>query len=93
VTRSRTRGPQIAIIPPGTYRINTALFSVVQEKVLEIADNMVGIVTTKEGAPLVTGDIAGGEIRGHNMFQDGQSFVDNGGFKGLQEQVMLAGRY
>ena len=87
------RGPQIAIIPPGTYRINTALFSVVQEKVLEIADNMVGIVTTKEGAPLVTGDIAGGEIRGHNMFQDGQSFVDNGGFKGLQEQVMLAGRY
>ena len=87
------RGPQIAIIPPGTYRINTALFSVIQEKALEIADNMVGIVTTKEGAPLVTGDIAGGEIRGHNMFQDGQSFVDNGGFKGLQEQVMLAGRY
>ena len=87
------RGPQIAIIPPGTYRINTALFSVMPEKVLEIADNMVGIVTTKEGAPLVTGDIAGGEIRGHNMFQDGQSFVDNGGFKGLQEQVMLAGRY
>jgi uncharacterized membrane protein YqiK len=87
------RGPQIAIIPPGTYRINTALFSAVQEKALEIADNMVGIVTTKEGAPLVTGDIAGGEIRGHNMFQDGQSFVDNGGFKGLQEQVMLAGRY
>jgi uncharacterized membrane protein YqiK len=87
------RGPQIAIIPPGTYRINTALFSVVQEKVLEIADNMVGVVTTKEGAPLVTGDIAGGEIQGHNMFQDGQRFVDNGGFKGLQEQVMLAGRY
>jgi uncharacterized membrane protein YqiK len=87
------RGPQIAIIPPGTYRINTALFSVMQEKVLEIADNMVGIVTTKEGAPLVTGDIAGGEVPGHNMYQDGQSFVDHGGFKGLQEQVMLAGRY
>jgi uncharacterized membrane protein YqiK len=93
LTGGGERGPQIAIIPPGTYRINTALFSVAQETVLEIADNMVGIVTTKEGAPLVTGDIAGGEISGHNMFQDGQSFVDNGGFKGLQEQVMLAGRY
>jgi uncharacterized membrane protein YqiK len=52
-----------------------------------------GVVTTKEGTPLPTADIAGGEIAGHNMFQDGQSFVDNGGFKGLQEQVMLAGRY
>ena len=37
------------MIPPGTYRINTALFSVVAEAVLEIADNMVGIVTTREG--------------------------------------------
>src|SRR5258706_16245249 len=27
------------------------------------------------------------------MFQDGQAFLDNGGFKGLQEQVLLAGRY
>lgn len=87
------RGPQITIIPPGTYRINTALFSVAKEKVTEIKDNMVGIVTTKEGMPLKTGDIAGKEISGHNMFQDGQSFVDGGGFKGLQEQVILAGRY
>ncbi len=87
------RGPQITIIPPGTYRINTALFSVVQEAVTEIEDNMVGIVTTREGEPLRTGEIAGKEIEGHNLFQDGQGFVDRGGFKGLQEQVILAGRY
>jgi uncharacterized membrane protein YqiK len=87
------RGPQITVIPPGTYRINTALFSVVAEDVLEIDDNMVGIVTTKEGRALSTGDIAGLEVSGHNLFQDGQAFVDAGGFKGLQEQVMLAGRY
>jgi uncharacterized membrane protein YqiK len=87
------RGPQVAIIPPGTYRINTALFTVTREKVIEIPDNMVGIVTTKEGAPLRTGEIAGKEIEGHNSYQDGQTFIDNGGFKGLQEQVMLAGRY
>lgn len=87
------RGPQITVIPPGTYRINTALFTVVQEAVLDIPDNMVGLVTTKEGKPLKTGEIAGGEVQGHNMFQDGQVFLENGGYKGLQEQVMLAGRY
>jgi uncharacterized membrane protein YqiK len=87
------RGPQITIIPPGTYRINSGLFTVVQEPVLEIEDNMVGVVTTREGRALPTGEIAGGEIPGHNMFQDAQAFIDNGGFKGLQEQVMLAGRY
>ncbi len=87
------RGPQITVIPPGTYRINTALFTVAQENVLDIPDNMVGIVTTKEGKSLNTGEIAGGEVQGHSTFQDGQVFLDNGGYKGLQEQVMLAGRY
>lgn len=87
------RGPQITIIPPGTYRINTALFTVRAGEVREVPENMVGIVTTREGAALRSGEIAGKEIPGHNMFQDGQTFVTNGGFKGLQEQPILAGRY
>lgn len=87
------RGPQITIIPPGTYRINTELFVITEASMLEIADNMVGVVTTKEGVPLKTGEIAGKEISGHNMFQDAQVFITNGGQKGLQEQVILAGRY
>jgi len=87
------RGPQISIIPPGTYRINTALFTVYTEDVVEIPDNMVGVVTTKDGKPLPTGEIAGKEISGHNMYQDPETFITNGGFKGLQEQVILAGRY
>ncbi|HVU16838.1 MAG TPA: SPFH domain-containing protein [Candidatus Didemnitutus sp.] len=87
------RGPQIAVIPPGTYRINTALFSVASAAVLEIRDNRVGIVTTKEGRSLPTGEIAGVKVDGHNSFQDGDAFVKAGGFKGLQEQVLLAGRY
>ncbi len=87
------RGPQISIIPPGTYRINTAMFTVFAAEVLEIPDNQVGIVTTKDGAPLATGEIAGKETPGHNLFQDGEAFIKNGGHRGLQEQVMLAGRY
>ncbi len=87
------RGPQIAVIPPGTYRINTQLFSIVDERALEIQDNMVGVVTVKDGRALPSGEIAGGEVAGHSMFQNAQAFMDNGGYKGLQEQVMLAGRY
>ena len=87
------RGPQITVIPPGTYRINTALFTVDLMPVLDIPDNQVGIVTTKEGTPLPTGEIAGREVQGHNSFQDAQAFINAGGFKGLQEQVILAGRY
>lgn len=87
------RGPQIAVIPPGTYRINTALFSVKTVNALDIPEGKVGIVTTFEGKPLDTGEIAGKEILGHTMFQDGQKFVDGKGYKGLQEQVMLAGTY
>jgi uncharacterized membrane protein YqiK len=87
------RGPQIAVITPGTYRINTVLFSLRIVEALEIPDNMVGVVTTKDGKPLATGDIAGGEVQGHNMFQDGEQFITAGGSKGLQEQVILAGLY
>ena len=87
------RGPQISIIPPGTYRINTQLFSVVEEEAIEVPDDKVGVVTTKDGTPLATGEIAGAETPSHNMFQDAQTFVDRGGFKGLQVQVIMARRY
>jgi len=93
LTEGGERGPQITIIPPGTYRINRRVFEIDFKDVLEIEDNMVGVVTTREGKALATGDIAGREISGHNMYQDAQAFIDGGGFKGLQEQVILAGRY
>ena len=87
------RGPQMKVIPPGNYRINPILFDIQLVDVIDIPENKIGVVTAKEGAPLPTGEIAGGEIHGHNMFQDPDKFVSNGGFKGLQEQVLLAGRY
>ena len=93
MTNGGERGPQMTIIPQGQYRINPKLFTVTMEDVTDIPDNMVGIVTAKEGEPLKSGTIAGPEVAGHNMFQDPQAFVVNGGSKGLQEQVLLAGRY
>lgn len=93
ITNGGERGPQMSIVPQGQYRINPKLFEVQLSAITDIPDNMVGIVTTKEGAPLKSGTIAGKEVPNHNMFQNPQSFVDNGGSKGLQEQVLLAGRY
>jgi uncharacterized membrane protein YqiK len=87
------RGPQISVIPPGTYRINTALFEVTEAPATDIPDTSVGLVTTREGSPMPTGEIAGVIVPGHNSFQDGQAFISAGGFKGPQEQVILAGRY
>ena len=93
LTNGGQRGPQIAVIPPGTYRINTALFTVTDTEVLEIEENRVGVVTTKEGRGLPAGEIAGLKVDGHSSFQDGEAFLAAGGYKGLQEQVLLAGRY
>src|SRR6185369_3601224 len=60
---------------------------------IDVAENKVGIVTTREGAALAKDEIAGPVVEGHNVFQNPQAFVDNAGCKGLQEQVLLAGRY
>jgi uncharacterized membrane protein YqiK len=93
LVRRGERGPQISVIPPGTYRVNRSLFSVKLMDTLEIPEGKVGLVTTQDGIPLKVGEIAGREVPGHNLFQDGEAFIKNGGQKGLQSQVMLAGTY
>jgi uncharacterized membrane protein YqiK len=93
LTNGGERGPQMALVGPGTYRINPLLFRVELTAVIDIPDNKVGVVTTREGAPLAKGEIAGLTVDGHNLFQDPQAFIDNHGTKGLQEQVLLSGRY
>ena len=87
------KGRQTAIITPGSYRINTLLFEIELTDMVVIPDNAVGVVTTLEGKPLAEGQIAGKIIEGHNKFQDIDGFLSAEGYKGLQEQVILAGSY
>ena len=87
------KGRQTAIMTPGSYRINTFLFDVEITDMISIPDNTVGIVTTLEGKPLEEGQIAGKVIGEHIKFQDADFFLSNGGYKGLQEQVILSGSY
>ena len=100
------RGRQIAFLTTGSYRINPALFEVItarnaeahgldasELKVRDITPDRVGIVTTLDGKPLPAGDLAGGPAPAHDSFQRGQAFMDAGGFRGLQEDVLLSGSW
>lgn len=87
------RGRQTNYITAGSYRINTMLFQVSITEMVRIRESMVGIVTTLDGLPIEHGEIAGKAVSGHNNFQDFDTFLENGGNRGLQPTVILAGSY
>jgi uncharacterized membrane protein YqiK len=106
LTQGGEKGRQMGFLTAGTYRINTALFKVItaanasshgmrpeQLHIYEIAADKVGIVRTLDGAPIAAGEIAGRIIPGHDNFQNGQKFINAGGQRGLQEQVLLSGTW
>ncbi|MCX6955991.1 MAG: SPFH domain-containing protein [Verrucomicrobia bacterium] len=106
LTAGGEKGRQLGILTAGSYRINPALFTVItadlaadhemvraQLAVTRIQPDMVGIVTTLDGKPIEPGDIAGGLIHDHDNFQNAQSFLEDGGRRGLQEQVLLSGAW
>ncbi|MBC8097934.1 MAG: flotillin family protein, partial [Armatimonadetes bacterium] len=106
LTKGGEKGRQLGIITAGTYRLNTALFSVItansahmnemepeQLKVYSIESDKVGIITTLDGKPIPEGEIAGLYLPGHDNFQNAQAFLDAGGQRGLQEQVLLSGSW
>lgn len=100
------KGRQLAILTAGTYRINRALFDIITAdnahlhdippsylELTHIKPDMVGIVTTLDGRPIEGGEIAGPVIASHDNFQNAQAFLDGGGRRGLQEQVLLSGSW
>ncbi|MCE9559472.1 MAG: flotillin family protein [Armatimonadetes bacterium] len=87
------KGRQTQILPSGTYRINTMAFTITLTDITIIRENMVGIITALDGQPIRKGQIAGEQIEGHNNFQDVDAFLRNGGNRGLQPTVILAGSY
>ena len=100
------KGRQVGILTAGTYRINTALFAVITSadagehgmypellRLHQVEPDQVGIVTTLDGRPIEAGEIAGPAIPGHDNFQNAQAFLDGGGRRGLQEQILLSGTW
>lgn len=100
------KGRQLEVLTAGTYRINRVLFTVItaqnadshemapsQLHVYSITPDKVGIVTTLDGRPIDDGEIAGAIVDGHDNFQNAQTFLNNDGRRGLQEQVLLSGSW
>jgi len=93
LTNGGQRGKQVNYLNNGVYRINPFLFEMFIADITYIEDGMVGVITALDGTPLDQGSIAGSTIEGHNNFQDFDKFLEKGGQRGLQVQVVQAGNY
>ncbi|MEI6852248.1 MAG: SPFH domain-containing protein, partial [Bacteroidota bacterium] len=87
------KGPQIQILAPGTYRINTVLFKVKTMPALVVDKGEVCLVTAMDGEPIPNGRLLSHNILGHSTFENGDQFLKNHGQKGPQAQILLPGTY
>ncbi len=98
------KGPQVALLRPGTYRINTYAFKVVKAPVTQIPAEKIGVVVALDGMPLPPGfmiapkplEVAIPEhpmVKDHHYYQDGQSFLNSAGYRGPQLNTLQPGRY
>jgi uncharacterized membrane protein YqiK len=88
------KGPQVAILRPGVYRINTKLFAISIHDVVTIDEKEIGIVTAKDGTPLPAGYVISPAPKGdHKYYQDGQAFINEEGYRGTQLETLQPGRY
>lgn len=98
------KGPQIGILRPGRYRINTMAFNLAKIKATLILPEKIGLITAQDGQPLpsklivapeplMTSDAAHPNARSHNYFQDGQAFIQSDGYRGPQLATLQPGQY
>jgi uncharacterized membrane protein YqiK len=94
------KGPQVGILRPGTYRINTKLFTITRSQAVRLAENTIGIAIAKDGIPLPPGYIIAPKARNtdgtdadHKFYQNGQHFIDSSGYRGPQLDTLQPGKY
>lgn len=98
------KGPQVAILRPGRYRINTLAFAIKMWNSAQVGPGQVAVLTAQDGVPLPSRLLIAPQpalaaspnfphARPHNYFQDGQAFLDSGGYRGPQQDTLQPGRY
>ncbi len=87
------KGPQVDILAPGKYRINTYLFHVRTVPAVTVPQGSVGIVSARDGGPIAAGRLLAKKAEGHGAFQDGEIFLYGSGQRGPQIELILPGRY
>jgi uncharacterized membrane protein YqiK len=106
MTNGGCKGRQLAKLQTGIYRINTRQFDVITSKnarefgvnsdalqLLTIGDGTIGVVTVHDGIQLPNGTAIAPVVEEHRAFQDAHMFIKNGGFRGVQEEVIMPGTW
>src|SRR5262252_6230387 len=93
IKQGGVKGIQLRTLPPGKWVIHPYLFRVSIAKVTVVPPAKVGVITSADGAPLDPGRLHGKEIKDHRNFQDAEAFVQNGGQKGPQVEILTPGTY
>jgi len=95
LTNNGKKGPQISILRPGTYRINTRAFIIRKKPVTKIDEERLGVIIAMDGKPLPPGYIIAPrpENEDHRFFQDGQAFINSNGYRGPQLDTLQPGEY
>ena len=100
------KGPQVDILTPGTYRVHTqsmpleggtetkpGIYYVRLFDATVINENQIGLVEALDGSPLNPRDYVAEPVVGHDNFQDGHEFLNRGGQRGPQKDILLPGTY
>jgi regulator of protease activity HflC (stomatin/prohibitin superfamily) len=87
------KGPQMDFLRPGTYNINTEIFAVEIRDAVQVDENEIGIVDARDGLAMARSDVVVHTPAEVNSFQDGQLFLDHGGNRGPQENILTPGTY
>ena len=87
------KGPQIQILPPGKYRVNPFQFNITKGQAVFIDKGKVGVVTAMDGKQIPAGRLLAQSVEGHSNFESGQAFLESGGQKGPQIDILRPGTY
>jgi len=93
LTNGGEKGPQLQILPPGLYRVNPYLFKIAKVSSIDIPSSRIGLVMASDGEPIPPGRLLARRVDGHDNYQNGQSFLEKGGQKGPQIDILLPGTY
>jgi uncharacterized membrane protein YqiK len=91
------KGPQAGVLPPGWHSwLWPVIYDVQVERIIEIGQDEIGILTARDGQPLPAGSVyapewADGEVK--NMLNAQYFLTDGGGYKGPQASVLTPGKH
>lgn len=87
------KGPQLDILLPGKYRINTRMFRVTEHAAIVINSGSVGLVTANDGESLPPNELIANSVPGHDSYQNASAFLQSSGQRGPQLDVLPPGKY